>query len=47
MAEDDFRKGYFHPVNGRQDLARALAIYEWHGRHHTAHITGLRARKGW
>ncbi|HEV2484953.1 MAG TPA: putative metal-dependent hydrolase [Terracidiphilus sp.] len=47
MTEEDFQKGYVHPVNGRQNLERALAIYEWHGRHHTAHITGLRARKSW
>jgi uncharacterized damage-inducible protein DinB len=47
MTEDDFRKGYVHPKGGRQNLATALALYEWHGRHHTAHITGLRARKGW
>jgi uncharacterized damage-inducible protein DinB len=47
MTEEDFLKGYNHPENGRQNLARALAIYEWHGRHHTAHITGLRAHKGW
>ena len=47
MTEEDFQKGYNHPENGRQSLERALAIYEWHGRHHTAHITGLRARKGW
>jgi hypothetical protein len=44
MSEEDFLKGYVHPENGRQNLARALAIYEWHGRHHTAHITGLRAQ---
>jgi uncharacterized damage-inducible protein DinB len=47
MTEQDFQKGYVHPVNGRQNLERALAIYEWHGRHHTAHITALRARKDW
>jgi uncharacterized damage-inducible protein DinB len=47
MTEDDFQRGYNHPENGRQNLARALAIYEWHGRHHTAHITSLRARMGW
>ena len=29
------------------DLATNLAIYEWHSRHHTAHITSLRARMGW
>jgi uncharacterized damage-inducible protein DinB len=47
MTEQDFQKGFVHPVNGRQNLERALAIYEWHGRHHTAHITTLRARKDW
>jgi uncharacterized damage-inducible protein DinB len=47
MTEQDFQKGFVHPANGRQNLERALAIYEWHGRHHTAHITGLRTRNGW
>jgi uncharacterized damage-inducible protein DinB len=47
MTEQDFQKGFVHPVNGRQNLERALAIYEWHGRHHTAHITGLRTRNDW
>ncbi len=47
MTEDDFRTGFIHPKNGRQTLAQALAIYAWHGRHHTAHVTGLRGRKGW
>ena len=47
MTELDFQKGFVHPVNGRQNLERALAIYEWHGRHHTAHITGLRTHNGW
>jgi hypothetical protein len=23
------------------------ALYAWHGRHHTAHITELRTLKGW
>ena len=47
MSEDDFHKGYIHPEQGRQSLANVLAMYDWHSRHHTAHITGLRARKGW
>ena len=47
MSEEDFKKGYVHPENGRQDLARALAVYDWHSRHHVAHITNLRARQGW
>ena len=24
-----------------------LQLYAWHGRHHTAHILGLRRREGW
>lgn len=47
MTDEDFQKGYVHPAQGRQNLAKALAIYDWHSRHHTAHITSLRARQGW
>ena len=47
LSEDDFQKGYQHPEMGRQNLAKVLALYDWHSRHHTAHITSLRARQGW
>jgi uncharacterized damage-inducible protein DinB len=47
LTDEDFRKGYNHPENGRVNLAKALAMYDWHSRHHTAHITSLRARQGW
>jgi hypothetical protein len=47
MADDGFHRGYNHPEMGRQNLAKALALYEWHSRHHTAHITSLRKRQGW
>jgi uncharacterized damage-inducible protein DinB len=47
MTEDDFQKGFNHPEHGRLALTSALAMYDWHARHHTAHIAGLRARKGW
>ena len=47
LTEDDFQKGYEHPQLGRQNLARVLALYDWHSRHHTAHITSLRSRQGW
>lgn len=47
MTEGDFRRGFNHPERGRQNLAVALALYDWHSRHHTAHITGLRTRQGW
>ena len=47
LSDDDFGKGYDHPERGRENLAKALAMYDWHSRHHTTHITNLRARQGW
>lgn len=47
MSDEDFARGFTHPENGRMDLNKALAIYAWHSRHHTAHIAGLRARMSW
>jgi DinB superfamily len=47
MSDEDFKREFIHPEYGRQNLARTLAIYAWHGRHHTAHITALRQRQGW
>ena len=47
MSGADFDKGYDHPEMGRVPLARALALYDWHSRHHTAHIVGVSARLGW
>lgn len=47
MSEADFQKGFIHPALGRQTLERNVALYAWHSRHHTAHITELRARQGW
>jgi hypothetical protein len=43
----DFRKGYNHPERGQVTLVKTLALYDWHSRHHVAHITSLRARQGW
>jgi uncharacterized damage-inducible protein DinB len=36
-----------HPERGSMHLTDLLQLYSWHGRHHTAHITGLRQRNGW
>jgi len=47
LSEDEWQRGYVHPENGRQTLAEAAALYAWHCRHHTAHITELRKRSGW
>jgi uncharacterized damage-inducible protein DinB len=47
MQEVEFERGFSHPERGRTTLGTNLAIYAWHSHHHTAHITNLRARKGW
>lgn len=44
----EFARTFHHPQSGRDlSLAVTLGLYAWHGRHHTAHITGLRQRMGW
>ena len=47
MSDEEFSKGYNHPERGQESLVKMLAMYDWHSRHHTAHITSLRARQGW
>lgn len=42
-----FERRYRHPDTGNHSLDYMLAMYAWHGRHHTAHVTGLRDRMGW
>ena len=43
----DFERAFRHPEIGLVRLDTNLAAYAWHCRHHAAHITGLRERKGW
>lgn len=47
MKPEDFARTLRHPELGLVTLDGNLGIYSWHGRHHTAHVTALRARKGW
>ena len=47
MSEKDFHRSVNHPEWGEIKLDRMLALYSWHCRHHLAHITTLRQRKGW
>ncbi len=42
MSENDFRKKYIHPESGEVSLGEVLALYEWHGRHHLAHIASVK-----
>ena len=43
----DMARTYRHPEQGAVPIRTAVAMYAWHGRHHTAHITALRERLGW
>jgi len=47
MKPEDFARTFRHPEMGVVKLERNLALYAWHGRHHVAHVTSLRERKGW
>ena len=48
MQEADWARTFFHPEHEKSfRLDRILAMYAWHGKHHVAHITGLRDRMGW
>lgn len=46
MPDDDFDYRYRHPETGEHTLNHLVGLYAWHGRHHVAHITALRAREG-
>lgn len=47
FTDDDFKRTLIHPDSGEWRLDEFMALYAWHGRHHTAHITALRKRSGW
>jgi uncharacterized damage-inducible protein DinB len=42
-----FQRRFRHPEIGVMTLSEQLALYAWHGRHHTAHVTALRHKMGW
>jgi uncharacterized damage-inducible protein DinB len=47
MTPQQFARTIKHPEWGTPSLDAMLALYAWHGRHHTAHVTTLRERMGW
>jgi len=48
LSDGDFERSYVHPDHQRAvPLREVVALYAWHGRHHTAHISSLRERNGW
>ena len=47
FSEADWARTFNHSEYGPVRLDRVLAMYDWHSRHHAAHISGLRERLGW
>jgi hypothetical protein len=47
MTDSNFARRIKHPEWGELQLLTLLQQYEWHGRHHVAHVQGLRGRMGW
>jgi uncharacterized damage-inducible protein DinB len=47
LQPEDFAREFKHPERGNLSLDANLALYSWHGQHHTAHINNLRERMGW
>ncbi|HXN24241.1 MAG TPA: putative metal-dependent hydrolase [Candidatus Dormibacteraeota bacterium] len=43
----DFSRTFRHPEHGLRTVDWMLGVYDWHGRHHVAHIKALRERHGW
>jgi uncharacterized damage-inducible protein DinB len=47
LKTEHFARVLIHPEHGERTVDWLLFLYEWHGKHHTAHITELRKQKGW
>jgi hypothetical protein len=47
MTPAQWARTYDHREYGKVSMEWVLAQYSWHGRHHVAQITALRARRGW
>lgn len=47
LSPAQFARPFNHPESGPSTVDGLVALYSWHGRHHTAHITELRTREGW
>jgi hypothetical protein len=48
LSAGDLQRTIYHPEQKKEiTLWVLLGMYAWHSRHHVAHITALRSRKGW
>jgi hypothetical protein len=48
LTNEQWKRTITHPEQKKEiTLWHLLGSYAWHGKHHVAHITSLRERKGW
>jgi len=47
LKTEEFGRILVHPDYGERTVDWLLFLYEWHGKHHAAHIAELRKQKGW
>lgn len=47
LKDQTLERELVHPESGILTLATMIGLYAWHGKHHIAHITGLRTRNCW
>ncbi|CAN5235233.1 bacillithiol transferase BstA [soil metagenome] len=47
LTDAQFARKLIHPDSGEWTIEAMLGLYDWHSKHHTAHITRLRERNGW
>lgn len=48
LTNDELEREFIHPeMKTKIKLRNNIALYAWHSKHHTAHISSLRERNGW
>jgi hypothetical protein len=41
LRDEDFTRTFIHPEHGAVTIDWLLAMYAWHGRHHTGHVLSI------
>jgi hypothetical protein len=48
IPQKDLSRYFIHPDTKKEiSLGQLLGMYAWHGDHHLAHVTALKAKRGW
>jgi len=47
LTDEQWQRGFKHLERGPSTVDAVTPLYAWHSLHHVAHITQLRASKGW